>query len=616
MASKSFEQAAIYIAVLAFCFAIGMTAGWWGPLGGHLDHYAYDEMTKRTPLESSAPQSVVVAIDERTLETRGGVARMRPILTGALEQIAAAQPATVAIDVILHDAGDDAVDAKLEVALRNVPKLILPCELVDGKWEDPLPRWKGIASAIGHAERDVDLQDGVSRQIPLELSAGGQRRWAMALEAFRLSRNQGIIESPEDLQIGDLVVPAARGAGNRPLLIRYLPEGTPRISVMDLAERKDQLRGKTVFLGVTALSAAKDRLVNPYGEYVAGVEIHAHVFETLARGRFITRAGNLQVVLTCLAFCIAAGLIFAFLPGWVAYASSVVLLGASHELPVILFRHGTVFPYFASVAVAGLSAIGGATYQAFFVSRQLTHTESERTRYRSAIHWAVHEMRTPLTSIQGSSEIMARYNLPDQKRHQLSEMINSESKRLSKIIQTFLDVERLAEGSMELKKEPFAAADIVDTCLGRVAPLAERKRIELVLDSKVEGVLTGDKELMEYAFYNLLTNAVKYSPASTRVRVFSQFKTGELRVSVEDQGMGMDAKELKNIFKKFYRTKRAEASGEVGTGIGLSIVDQIVTYHDGRIDVTSALGKGSCFTMVLKASASAPTNEQTIDRRG
>ena len=611
MASKSYKQAAIYVAVLSVCFAVGMTAGWWGPLGGRLDHYAYDEMTKRTALPDVAPQSVVVAIDERTLE-KGGVAKMRPILTLALEQIAQAAPATVAIDVILHDASDDPeTDARLEAALRRVPRLILPCELVEGKWEDPLPRFKGIATAIGHAERDVDLLDGVSRQIPLELSSGGQRRWAMALEAYRLSHNplsskQGIVESPEDLQIGNLVIPAQRGAGDRPLLIRYLHSGIPQVSVMDLAEKKEQLRGKTVFLGVTALSAAKDRLVNPFGEYVAGVAVHAHVFETLARGQFLTRASNLFVLLTCALLCAIAGLIFAYLPGWGAYASSVLLLAASHELPVILFRRGTVFPYFASVAVAGLSCIGAATYQAFFVRRQLTHTESERTRYQRAIHWAAHEMRTPLTSIQGSSEIMARYNLPDEKRHQLSEMINSESKRLSRIIQTFLDVERLAEGHVELKKEPFAAAELVQTCINRVTPLAERKQIALKLDSDVEGVLTGDKELMEYAFYNLLTNAVKYSPASTRVRVFSQFKGGELRLAVEDQGMGMDAKELKNIFQKFYRTKRAEASGEMGTGIGLSIVDQIVTYHGGHIDVASAPGKGSCFTMVLKASASTP----------
>ena len=72
-----------------------------------------------------------------------------------------------------------------------------------------------------------------------------------------------------------------------------------------------------------------------------------------------------------------------------------------------------------------------------------------------------------------------------------------------------------------------------------------------------------------------------------------------LRLSVADQGIGMDEKELRKIFKKFYRTKKAENSGEVGTGIGLSIVEQIVTQHGGRIEVTSTPGKGSCFTMVL-----------------
>ena len=68
----------------------------------------------------------------------------------------------------------------------------------------------------------------------------------------------------------------------------------------------------------------------------------------------------------------------------------------------------------------------------------------------------------------------------------------------------------------------------------------------------------------------------------------------------------MDAKELKNIFKKFYRTKRAEASGEVGTGIGLSIVEQIVTHHGGRMEVTSEPGKGSCFTMIVTAAVTRP----------
>jgi two-component system phosphate regulon sensor histidine kinase PhoR len=109
--------------------------------------------------------------------------------------------------------------------------------------------------------------------------------------------------------------------------------------------------------------------------------------------------------------------------------------------------------------------------------------------------------------------------------------------------------------------------------------------------------------LMEYAFYNLLTNAVKYSPAETEIHVAAILSGGELRLSVRDQGIGMDAQELKSIFKKFYRTKRAEASGEVGTGIGLSIVEQIVSHHHGRMDVTSEPGKGSCFTIILTASS-------------
>ena len=194
-------------------------------------------------------------------------------------------------------------------------------------------------------------------------------------------------------------------------------------------------------------------------------------------------------------------------------------------------------------------------------------------------------------------------------------MINSESKRLARIISTFLDVERLAEGQMELKQEPLAVADLVDICMQRAKPLSERKHIGMSLDCAVEATVLGDRELLEYALYNLLTNAVKYSPADTEVHVYSELRGGELRLAVQDQGIGMDAKEIKRIFQKFYRTKRAEASGETGTGIGLSIVEQIVFQHGGRIEVTSTPGKGSCFTMIMKAHASAPTDAEIADRR-
>jgi signal transduction histidine kinase len=348
---------------------------------------------------------------------------------------------------------------------------------------------------------------------------------------------------------------------------------------------------------------------------VAGVDVNADVFETLAGGHFLARASDVEVLLACAAVALAAGLVLwflpgKFLPGWSGLVI-LPLLGFVLYFPLLAFRHNLVFPLFAPASVGFLTSAGAATYQYLFVRRQLRRSESEKSRYQQAIHWAAHEMRTPLTAIQGSSEIMSRYNLAEAKRHQLSEMINSESKRLSKIIQTFLDVERLAEGQMELKRESFGAAELVNSCMARVTPLAERKQISLTLDNAVAGTLTGDRELMEYAFYNLLTNAVKYSPGGTEVHVFSNVADSELRIAVRDQGIGMDSREVKQIFNKFYRTKRAEASGEVGTGIGLSIVEQIVTHHGGRVDVTSTPGKGSCFTMVLKSNRAASSQDQT-----
>jgi signal transduction histidine kinase len=423
-------------------------------------------------------------------------------------------------------------------------------------------------------------------------------------------------ESPDDVTVGNILIPAPR-QGGRPLLIRYLRAGTiPTISALDIDRHREELRGKTVFLGVTALSAANDRLVNPYGVNFPGVEMHAQAFETMAHGKFLVPASNTMSLLVCVSLAIAAGLSFWFLAGWRAYVLIVPLLAAAHYfLPVQFFAHGIVLPYVAPVAVAWLSSIGAATYRHFMVRGQLRKSESEKSRYQQAIHWAAHEMRTPLTAIQGSSELMTRYSLTDAKRSELSLMINSESKRLARIISTFLDVERLAEGQMELKQETLAVTDLVNICMDRARPLAERKHISMILDSAVEGTVLGDRELLEYALYNLLTNAVKYSPPDTEIHVYSALRDGELRLAVRDQGIGMDAKEIKSVFQKFYRTKRAEASGETGTGIGLSIVEQIVFRHGGRIEVTSTPGKGSCFTMIMKAHASAPTNAETADRR-
>jgi signal transduction histidine kinase len=175
------------------------------------------------------------------------------------------------------------------------------------------------------------------------------------------------------------------------------------------------------------------------------------------------------------------------------------------------------------------------------------------------------------------------------------------------MVEIFLNVERLSAGQMELKQEAISVKQMLEVCVERVRPLGERKHIGITLEPVPEDLhLTGDRELVEYACYNLLTNAVKYSPQRTEVTASAWKADSRIHIAVKDQGIGMDQKEVKQIFQKFYRTKKAEESGEAGTGIGLSIVQQIVEQHGGQIAVTSQPGEGSCFTLVLPAAIPAP----------
>src|SRR5205823_5103009 len=105
---------------------------------------------------------------------------------------------------------------------------------------------------------------------------------------------------------------------------------------------------------------------------------------------------------------------------------------------------------------------------------------------------------------------------------EIAQLINSESKRLGRMIEIFLNVERLSAGQIELKKERFTASELMAACIERVRPIADRKQIDIALDPMADDTILGDRELMEYAFYNLLTNAVKYSPSNTRVNVFGR----------------------------------------------------------------------------------------------
>jgi signal transduction histidine kinase len=576
-------------------------------LGRQFDTYAYDFLFR---LELPAPwqaDSIVLAIDETTLTKYGGLTGMRAALADGLEKISAAKPAAVAVDLILAEPNPS--DDKLEAAFAGTRNLVLSCDLLpdDSGWEDPIQRFRKYTVAVGEVHADLDKFDAVSRDLPLERVAGNDRRWALALETFMAVKRVDITESPDDLLVGTTRIPSNYSDG-RVIRIRYTPPamgGIPRVSIADLdlhPEKAAQFAGKVVFAGVTAQTAS-DRWMTPYSNSVAmpGIEFHANLYETIARRMFLVDARLTRVAGVAFALAVAAGLAFLFSGGWQANLAALLVIAASQAIPAVAFSQNIVWPWMPGTLAAIFGTASAAAWRHLIVRRQLLVSENEKTRYQRSMQFAIHELRTPLTAIQGSSELISRYgSMPEAKRKQMADLINAESKRLARMIETFLSVEKLSAGQMEMKQEHFGLAGVVERCAERAKPLADAKTIAIGLEALPAGEMTGDRELMEYAVYNLLTNAIKYSSGGTRVCVFGEDDRTEVRLSVQDQGIGMDKKEVRRIFEKFYRTRRAEQSGEAGTGIGLSIVEQIILQHGGSIHVESEPGKGSRFTLVMK----------------
>lgn len=623
MQPRRWKSTATYAGLLAAAFVAGVAASY--KFGAQLDNFAYDQMFLRYQPRAWNPESVILAIDEQTLADCGGLAGIRKPLAEGLRLAAAAHPKAVAVDLILADrkSGEEErkVDAELADAFCHTPNLVLSAELAQGRFEDPLPQFRACSPAVGHVYASQDEEDSRTREIMLDKSAGKRRLWALSLEAFRLSRGAQIVESSEGpLTIGKTEIPIHYGtylgenhseSDGRTMLIRFIPNQNPQIpevslkGLIDHPELASQLTGKVVFVGLTEVTELHDRLFTPKDFKIptSGIRINAEAFETIAQGLFIRPVSDLGVLAFSLGLLIATGLAFRYLPGWWSYAGGLAVLVTSVVMPYALFTHLRWLPVAAPFLVAWFGTLTAATYYTLVVRRNWRIEQASRTRYQQAMQFVTHEMRTPLSAIQGSSELISRYPLSEEKRKQVADLIHSESKRLARMVEVFLSVERLSAGQMELKRETIGVREMVELCVARAGPLAERKKITVRLEPITDELqLTGDRELMEYACYNLLTNAIKYSPRQTLVTVWARLEDRHIRIAVKDQGIGMDQKEVKQIFQKFYRTKKAEESGEAGTGIGLSIVQQIVEQHGGEIDVTSQPGVGSCFTLVLPAS--------------
>ncbi len=552
-------------------------------------------------------QVVLVAIDDKTAARYGPLPLNRGKLAEGLEVLARAQPRVVVLDLLISEPGDPAQDARLARALHLFPAVVLGAalEIEAGEhphWILPLPGLgQGLSVAHVHAAPDAD---GDVRSVLLLKEGAGRRFWALGLEAARLATAAGRpLESADSVSLGRDRIPATEN-DSRSLMINYTgPEGTfPRVSFGALLDRSADLSkfgGRIVIVGTTAQGSG-DRLFTPLssGIGMSGIEIHANIVRTILDRAFLVplgAVGEFAGSLLLIGVCVAAIVWVRGLRLFLALTAVGILIAAAGFVSI---RAGYVLPLGSFLAVCLVaSAIGGVSEYAL-LSRALAGETTKRKEYAFRVQAIAHEIKTPLTAIQGSSEMMSEGGMPEEQRVEMAGLIHKESKRLTTLIQTFLNVERLASGSLSLQRKDVDLSALCEEIVERGRLYAARKRIQI--EAAIPEIqLTADPDLLSFAVYNLITNGVKYSPKNTTIRLTAERSGTEVRISVADQGYGIASAEHEKIFEKFYRLTRDEKGAEEGTGIGLALVKEIVHQHGGQISVESAPNAGSRFTITL-----------------
>lgn len=223
----------------------------------------------------------------------------------------------------------------------------------------------------------------------------------------------------------------------------------------------------------------------------------------------------------------------------------------------------------------------------------------QEEKYQTAtdlINMASHEIRHPLTLIMGFSEVLRDYSdsLDAVESREVVDKLSKAADRLRRSVVNMMEVSRLESGKLAVKKEQVDLRRLLQELVYELQARPLEHEVEVEVDSEAE-TISADRDKLEIILFNLLDNAVKYSPPGSRVEVFARRTGREVLVGVRDQGQGISEESLASIFQPFRKGEGVEYGPIKGMGLGLYIVNKLVEAHGGRIDVRSEHGRGSTF---------------------
>jgi heavy metal sensor kinase len=233
------------------------------------------------------------------------------------------------------------------------------------------------------------------------------------------------------------------------------------------------------------------------------------------------------------------------------------------------------------------------------LNEMLTRLEAAFTEMRQFTADASHELQTPLTILRGEVEIALRAERSPEEYVRVMKSALEEIERISLLVEGLLLLARSDAGVLKMDLKPLDPMALVEDVLGRLGPLARARSVALSLGSMEPMEMRGDLVHLRRLLFNLMDNAIKYTPEGGTVRVSVERRGEWAMLAVEDTGIGVAHEEQHKVFQRFYRSAEARSGAEGGSGLGLAIVKSIAEAHGGRAEVESAPGRGSTFKVYL-----------------
>ena len=312
-----------------------------------------------------------------------------------------------------------------------------------------------------------------------------------------------------------------------------------------------------------------------------------YVYFPLAK---ITEMANKEVLLL-----IGGAVLFSLLIGFFVYKGIRRIMHPLNELQQAV-KQMSSGDYGARVTVTSRDEIGilSATFNEMAEAIQ-QEDESQKVFLTTVSH----ELRTPISYVKGYSETIQNGFIDGAERDEAIRLIAREANRMERLTNELMQLARSNNEATHIEYDPIVLAETMRDAVTILKQQVTKKRIMLQFELDEELIVLGNEEKLKQIFINVIENAIRYSDEGSTVQIRTAALEDTAHIEVQDHGIGIPTEDLPHITERFYRVNKARSRADGGSGLGLSIVEQLVKQHDGSLKITSQLQQGTCVQITL-----------------